>query len=302
MNKNHLSIGVGGLLLVIFALLLLFFQVRETEVAMVTTFGKPTRDIPDPGVKIKWPWPIEKVHRFDKRIQNFEGKFEEALTSDQRPLLISVYVGWRIADPKVFLPRFGDGSVAEAERSLESLVGSAKSTVIGKHPLSHLVSADEKELKFTDIEREMLGAIQTQARSSYGIEIRFLGIKRLGLPESVTTKVFDRMKSERQLLVNQIQFEGEEQAMNIRSTAERERDRLLADADAQATRIRGEADAEAAKSFAVFKQNPELANFILKLNALESTLKERTTLILDQRTPPFDLLQNSTSDLPAAKK
>ena len=49
------------------------------------------------------------------------------------------------------------------------------------------------------------------------------------------------------------------------------------------------AKAEAAKSLAVFQQNPELANFIFSLNALESSLKERSTLIFDARTPPFDL-------------
>jgi hypothetical protein len=41
----------------------------------------------------------------------------------------------------------------------------------------------------------------------------------------------------------------------------------------------------------VLQQNPELANLIMKLNALEQMLKEKTTLILDQSTPPLDLLE-----------
>ena len=38
------------------------------------------------------------------------------------------------------------------------------------------------------------------------------------------------------------------------------------------------------------EKNPELANFLFNLNALEGSLKENATLILDPNTPPFNLL------------
>ena len=72
---------------------------------------------------------------------------------------------------------------------------------------------------------------------------------------------------------------------------------VLADAGAQATAIRGKGEAEAAKSLAVFQQNPELANFIFRLSALEDALKERSTLIFDQHTPPFDLFSGVSTNL-----
>ena len=43
MNRKTLTLIVGALLLVIFGLLLFVFQVRKSEVVVVTTFGKPTR-------------------------------------------------------------------------------------------------------------------------------------------------------------------------------------------------------------------------------------------------------------------
>ena len=49
MKRNVFSLIVGLLLLVIFFLLLCVFQVRETEVAVVTTFGKPTKPITEAG-------------------------------------------------------------------------------------------------------------------------------------------------------------------------------------------------------------------------------------------------------------
>ena len=104
-----------------------------------------------------------------------------------------------------------------------------------------------------------------------GIEIEFLGLKRVQLPESVTQTVFERMTSERKVLANKSQYEGEAEAQKIRSAADRKSAEMLANAESEATRIRGEGQAEAAKSLTVFKQNPELANFIFRLDALEKS-------------------------------
>jgi membrane protease subunit HflC len=92
MKQSTLSLLVGFLLVIIFGLLLFAYQVRQTEVAVVTTFGKPTSDRTEPGLYWKMPWPIQKVYQFDKRIQNFEeDKFEETFTSDKKNLLVRVY-------------------------------------------------------------------------------------------------------------------------------------------------------------------------------------------------------------------
>ncbi len=296
MNRNLLTLITGLLLLIIFGLLLFVFQVRKSEMAVVTRFGKPDRERTEPGAYFKLPWPIEKVHKLDQRIQNFEDRFEEVLTPDGYNLLANVYVGWRISDPKQFFPKFAGGSVTEAEKSLEALVRSAKNEIVGQHPFSHFISTDTNELKFAQIESEMLKKVQQQVQgNNYGITIEFLGIKKLGLPESVTQAVFDRMKSERQVLVSRIENEGREQASNIRSSAESEASKIVNEAEATATRIRSEGEREAQKSFAVFQQNPDLAILLLKIKALEETLKEKSTLILDQNTPPLDLLNASPS-------
>lgn len=298
-QTNPVTLAFGLLLMALFLVLLFVFQVRQTEVAVVTTFGKATRPITEPGLNFKWPWPIQKVTKLDRRVQNFEGKFEETLTADGRNLLIMVYVGWTIADPALFYSRFAGGSIPEAERTLEGLVRSAKNAAVGRHPFAAFVSTEGGGERFSAVEQEILATIQKDALSRYGMEVRLLGIKRLGLPDSVTEKVFDRMRAERNKEVERLKAEGTEEAIKLRSAADLERDRILAEADAQATRIRGEGDAEAAKSFAVFQQNPELALLILKLNALEATLGERTTLLLDPRTPPFDLLQKGGVSAPA---
>ncbi|MCU0770181.1 MAG: protease modulator HflC [Verrucomicrobia bacterium] len=291
MNRNPVSILIGAILLLIFVALLFVFQVRQSEIAVVTTFGRPTRTVEAPGGPYwKLPWPIQKVYKFDQRVQDYADKLTEDLTADNNNLLTQLYVGWRITDPEVFFPRFANGSVIEAEKVLEGMIRSAKSAVIGRHALSDFVSA-ERDVKFAQVEQEILDTVRAQLKSnSYGMDVEFLGIKRLGLPESVTQSVFDRMKSERNVLSSRSQFEGEAEAQKIRSAADRKAAELLANADAEATRIRGLGEAAAAQTLPVFQKEPELAAFLIRLSALEASLSDRTTLIFDQNSPPFDLL------------
>jgi modulator of FtsH protease HflC len=295
MKRNPVTIAVGAALLILFGLLLVVFQVRESQVAVVTTFGKPTRDITEPGAYLKWPWPVQKVWPLDRRIQSLESQFEETMTADGFNLLVQVYVGWKISEPKVFFPKFASGSVGEAEKALDSLVRSVKNAVVGTNVFANFISTDEKELRFTAIEEEMLARVREQVRTNqYGVEVRFLGIKKLGLPESVTKTVFARMEKERQVLVSEIQGKGEARASAIRADADRESAAILSKAEAEATRIRGEGEAKAAESFAIFNQNTNLAALLFKLRTLEQFVKEKSTLILDPNTPGLDLLRNQT--------
>jgi membrane protease subunit HflC len=300
MKRNLFTLVIGLLLILVFGLLLFVFQVRQSEVAVVTTFGRPTRPITDPGAHLKWPWPIQRVYKFDQRVQNFEDKLTEGLTRDSFNLLTSVYVGWKITQPTNFFPRFAGSinPIAEAEHFLEQRLSNAKSAIVGKHPLSDFVSATDNGTNFLAVENEILAAIQSQVGSAnWGLEVQFLGFKKVQLPESVTQSVFERMTSERKVLADKSQYEGEAEAQKIRSDADRKAAEMVINAEGEATRIRGLAEAEAAKSLKVFQRAPELANFIFRLNALESSLKERSTLVFDGHTPPFDLFNGVSTNL-----
>jgi membrane protease subunit HflC len=300
MKLNPLTLVIGLLLILIFGLLLFTFQVRTTQVAVVTTFGKATRPITEPGFYWKAPWPIQKVWSFDRRVQNFEDPLTQGLTQDSFNLLTSVYVGWKVADPNAFFPRFAGSAdpIATAEALLDQWLGNTKTAVVGRHPLADFISTSDNGASFVAIEKELLEAIQSQLRTNnLGLEIEFLGIKRLQLPESVTASVFERMTSERKVLADRSQYEGEAEAQRIRSDAERKAAEVLANAEGQATEIKGKGEAEAAKSLKVFQQNPELASFIFRLSALEGSLKDRSILIFDQHTPPFDLFRGASTNL-----
>ncbi len=289
MKKNPLTLLIGALLLLVFLALQLCFQVRSTEVAVITTFGKFSRAESEPGLYFKMPLGIQKVQKFDQRLQTFERKYEQQVTRDQKSPILSVFVGWRIQDPRVFLESVA-GDSTRAEGFLENVVRDAKNSVIGRHDFSELISPDPSKVKFEEIEKEMAVAMEENAKK-YGIHVEFVGIKELGLPEALTAKVFERMRTERERLVKKYLAEGTSEALRIRSEAELRRTELISAAESQAQKILGGAEAEATKSYQILQQDPEFAVFLLSLRSLEGSLKERSTLILDPSTPPFSLLR-----------
>ena len=92
MKKNPINMAVGAVLILIFALLLFLFQVRTSEVAVVTTFGRVSTTHTNAGIKFKAPWPIQKVHRLDKRIQKLEFTVDQ-IANGSRGLLEEVAKG-----------------------------------------------------------------------------------------------------------------------------------------------------------------------------------------------------------------
>src|SRR5580765_3775525 len=172
MNRNPLILTIGFLIGVIVFLLLFTFQVRKSEVAVVTTFGKVSKQHTEPGLKWKGPWPIQRVYKFDQRVQNFEDKQTEGLTRDSFNLITSVYVGWKITEPTNFFPKFAGSAdpIADAEEVLKQRLGNAKSAIIGKHPLSDFVSATDNGTNYLAIEKEILAAVESQVRAQrYGL-------------------------------------------------------------------------------------------------------------------------------------
>jgi membrane protease subunit HflC len=289
-KRNILTFIVGVALVIIFALLLFTFQVRYAQVAIVTTFGKPARNsISEPGLYFKWPWPFQRVYKFDGRIQNFEDKSSENITLDNNDLIITIYTGWKISDASEFYPKFV-GSVPAAQTALEGMLRNAKNAVVSSNTLSAFVNPDPAELRFDQMEQQIQEMVQSELNTNnYGIQLMFVGFKKIELPQSVTQSVFDRMKGERQLIISREQNDGAKQAAIIKSTADRIAAEAVYNANAEARSIQGQGQAEAAKVLPIFEQNPTLANYLLRLDALQQALNQKTTLIFDERTPPFDL-------------
>ena len=83
------------------------YTVDAREVAVVTLFGKPVETLTEPGLKVRLPWPIHEVVRFDKRAQLLSVEPAEVLTRDKKNLVVEAFLLWRISDPERFLEAVG---------------------------------------------------------------------------------------------------------------------------------------------------------------------------------------------------
>ncbi|MCK4248246.1 MAG: protease modulator HflC [Candidatus Omnitrophica bacterium] len=292
--KLILTIAVALLIVVCFTLFLTSFTLRVTECAVVLRWENPTYALvgtvkDQAGLHWKLPWPIDKVEKFDARVNVFSTKFEETFTRDGYTLVVNASTGWRIASPIKFREKVG--TVAKAQEHLTGLVRTYKNAVIGKHPLAHLISTDPETLQFDNIENEMLANIGREAEDKYGLIVEFTKIKQINLPPAVTEAVFNRMRKERERIAVDIRETGEKEAKKIRVDADAQRDEILASAQAEARLIMGQGDAEAAKYYEVFAENEELAIFLRKIDAFKTTLKKRATVILTTDDEPYDLFE-----------
>lgn len=301
------NIAIPILIAVIFVVLatyLVAFQVRETELAFVTRFGKPVRSISEPGLKFKWPAPIERVQTFDSRMRVLEpAQLSETTTKGAIPIIVNTYVVWRIAEPLKFYNSIGavddaERAIKEAERKLSSQINDTQNRIIGKHTFAEFVNSDPQKIKLDGpdgIQAEMLADLDARVQDQYGIKIETLGIKQLKISEDVTQSVFERMQAERKRLTDDTITRGDAEAARIRADADRVRKSLLAEAQARAKAIRGRGDAEAAKYYKMLEANPELAIFLRNLEALVTMLKDRATLVIPTDVEPFKLLREMPS-------
>jgi membrane protease subunit HflC len=290
------SVTIPILIAVIFLVMVVYlvtFQVRETESAFVTRFGKPVREVTKPGLYRKWPTPIEQVHKFDSRMRVLEAELGETTTSGTVPIIVTTYVVWRVAEPLKFLNAVK--TIENAESKLRNQINDSQNRVIGQHTFGEFVNSDPDKIKFDQIQDEILADLKGPALKDYGIDIKTLGIKQLKISADVTKQVFERMKAERQRRTDATISEGGAEAERIRSEANAKRDVLLAAAEARAKTIRGQGDAEAAKYYKMLEEEPQLAMFLRNLEALAITLKERATVVIPADVDPFRLLKGMPS-------
>jgi membrane protease subunit HflC len=272
------------------------FQIRQSEKAVVTRFGNPTRVLEKPGLYLKLPWPIETVNRFDARLKFCEIRLSEALTKDKRNIIVPVFVAWRVANPRRFLEAIGNEE--NGRNKLDSLVSSAKNTVLGGYEFSQLVSTNPKEVRLLEIEEKISAMTSTQARESFGIAIEQIGIERLALPEVNTRFVFERMRAERAQFAARYRAEGRQEAEAIRAKTDAEKTVIIAEARKYSEETRGKAEAQAAQIYAAaHSQDADFYKFQREVEALEKVINANTTLVLDTNAPPFELLKPEAATL-----
>jgi membrane protease subunit HflC len=279
------------------------FKVRFTENAVLTTFGKADESsvIREPGLRFKIPY-VQRETKYDTRDRLLETQSETIQTSDQRQVVVRVFLTWRVADPLAFYQKYsGKGDRAEdhykaAETDLRGRLRSIASAKISAVPLSEILAASPGGSRLGDLEKAMLAdlAADGQAASSFasfGVEPRFVGISSIKFPLETTRKVFDAMNAERAKIANAAISQGTTQADTIRKTAETDSQTIMEFAQRQARMLRSQGDAEASQYLAQMAEEPQLAVFLKNMEFLREVVAKQATVILSTAIPGFEFLR-----------
>ena len=258
MNKNTLLLVFGAL--IIGLLFNSIFVVNEKQKAIVFQFGEQVRTDVPVGFHFKLPI-IQEVKKYDSRIQTLDEQPDRILTVESKYLLVDTFIKYKISDVLTFY-KANNGSFF----SLNSLLGQRSEFVLknefGKRTVKEVVSGERDELM-----NIMLTSLD-ESVADLGVEIIDFRVKRIDLPSNLSSSVYERMRTERNRLAEELRSEGKEIAREIKAIADKDKVVILAEAYKEAEQIRGSGDAEAAGIYAEsFSQDPEFYEFTRSMKA-----------------------------------
>jgi len=263
-------IGAG-----VIALAASLFTVKETQQALVLQFGNPVRTVQEPGLHLKVPF-IQSVVYLDSRKLFLDTPVQEVITNDQKRIIIDAFTEYRIEDPLRVYQTVRN--ITGAENRLSTMVNSTLRLVLGKQEFKEILTGERQKL------RDNVMASFAQEAESLGIKVVDVRIRRTDLPAQNSENIFSRMRTEREREAKEARALGEEEALRIRSGADKEKTIILAEAEKASQKLRGEGDAQATKIFAdAFSKDPEFFSFYRSMQAYREALKEGngdTTMVL----------------------
>jgi membrane protease subunit HflC len=276
-----------GLVLVSFVLLALLlastlFIVDQRNFAVVYALGEIKEVITEPGLKVKWPPPLQNVVFLDRRIQTLDSpETRPIFTAEKQSLVIDWLLKWRIVNAQVFIRTIGS-DLQNAESRLSPNVQAALNEEVTKRTVRAMLSTERDKVMSGVIER-----LSSDAKD-FGIEIVDVRIKRVDFAATITDSVYGRMQSERKRVANETRSQGAADGEKIKADADRQREVILAEAYRDAQKIRGEGDAKASALYAeAFGRDPQFAQFYRSLDAYRSSFRSKSDVIVVDPSSDF---------------
>ena len=279
-----------GTVVVIVVLLLIavnsaFFIVDETNQAILVQLGKPVSRVLPPGIHYKIPFVQEAIF-FERRLLDYDARPAEILTRDKKNLVVDNFAKWQIVDPLKFYQTVRNVSGAVAR--LDDIIFAELRVELGRHDMVDIISKVRSDIMESVTKRS------DERSREIGVSVIDVRIKRADLPQENEKAVFGRMQAERQREAKRYRSEGQEAALKLRATADREKSIILAEAYRKSQELRGEGDATATALFAeAFGQDQEFFSFTRSLEAYRKSMKDKTTLVMSPRDEFLQYFQNS---------
>ncbi len=268
-----------------------FYIVRETEQGVLTHFGRIAPPVRQPGFHFKWPRPVSKVYKVDRRMQTMTNIPQELITEDQKSVMVDGYLLWRVVDPILFVEAIRTDK--NALEKLRDVYLSSVGVVVSNKARDAFIGLGLEHEEFDLASDQILARVAPVALENYGIEVMRAGVVEYTLPLENRPSVIQRMVSERARIASRYRAEGEEVAMRIEALAVNEHEKLVAEAHAEATVILGNAEAKAMELLGeAYREDSEFYEFIRALDSYDRIIDGNTTLMLPADSELFRYLDS----------
>ena len=259
--------------LLIFVFINSAFVVSQGKHGIVMQFSKVKRDAENkplaypPGLHFKVPF-IDSVRIMDTRIQTLDDQADRFVTSEKKDLIIDSYVKWQIDDLATYALATG-GNKMQAEALLKRKINNGLRSEIGSRTIKEIVSGKRGEVMET--------ALKRMARSSeLGIKVVDVRIKKINLPDEVSSSIYKRMRAERQAVAKEHRSQGQELSEVIRANIDRKVSIMLAQANKESAEVRGAGDAESSKIYAKsYTLDAEFFAFLRSMQAYQKSFSDK---------------------------
>jgi membrane protease subunit HflC len=257
------------------------YVISEFERGITLRFGQLIEADIEPGLHVKIPF-LDDVRRFDARILTVDAQPASFFTVEKKRLIVDSYAKWKIANVETYY-KATTGLERNAENRLAKRINDGLRNQFGTRTLREVVSG-ERDLLMKNITQDLNSSV----RDELGIEIVDIRVKRIDLPQEVSSQVFRRMTAERDKEAQELRSTGKEKAEKIRASADRERTIELENAYRDAEELRGEGDAKAASIYAeAYQQDAEFYSFIRSLNAYKAAFSSKGDIMLVEPDSQF---------------
>ncbi|TFH67475.1 protease modulator HflC [Gammaproteobacteria bacterium LSUCC0057] len=287
--------GVVKLVVALLAVALLasstLFVVSETERGVKLRFGRLIEADIQPGLHYKVPF-ADQVRIFDARVLTLDATAASFFTIEKKRLIVDSYAKWRIADVEAYYKATG-GVESVANSRLANRVNNGLRNEFGSRTLREVVSGERDALM-----RSITDELNATVLESLGIEVVDVRVKRIDLPDEVSSQVYRRMTAEREKEARELRSTGKEKAEVIRAAADRERTIELANAYRDAEQTRGDGDADAARIYAAaYQKDAEFYAFMRSLAAYKSAFSNKAdVMLLEPDSDFFRYLNNQRGE------
>jgi membrane protease subunit HflC len=288
MSSNKPVFILIGLLVLAFITSKSLYVVSETERAVKLRFGKMEEADIAPGLHLKVPF-VEDVRFFDARVQTLDAPPEDFLNAEKKLLTVDSFAKWRIIDVDRYYTST-NGDVRRAASLLAQRISEGLRNEFALRSLSEAVALERDEMM-----EDLTAGLVDATREQLGIEIIDVRVKKIELPNDVSSDVFRRMRAERERQAREYRSQGQEVAEGIRADADRQKIVIEANAYRDAEILRGEGDARAAAIYAEsYGKDAEFYTFWRSLDAYRNTFnRDGDIMVLEPDSEFFNYLKDS---------